>query len=138
MSCLLAKELGVAQTVVNIARPDYASLVQKFGIDLALSPRHVMASQILMLASGGRVRNVMLLEDGSVEVIELRAEHGGAMLEKPLSELRVPKGALIAAIARLGKTIIPRGQDAIEPGDTVVIVGLREAIETLEDGLRGR
>lgn len=132
MSCLLAKELGVDKTVVKLARPDYASLVQKFGVSLALSPRHVMAERILTLISRGRIQALTLLEDGRVEVIEFTAEHGSPMVGKPLSSLTLPEGTLISTIVHLGETIIPRGDDQIEPGDTVIAVGLREAMDQLE------
>lgn len=137
MSCLLAKELGVAQTVVNIARPDYASLVQKFGISLALSPRNVMAERILTLVSRGRIQAVTLLEDGKVEVIEMVVGHGSSLVGVPLARLSLPEGTLISAIVRLGETIIPRGHHQIEPGDTVVVVGLKDSMDQLEAGLRG-
>lgn len=137
MSCLLAKELGVEQTVVKLARPDYASLVQQFGIDVALSPRNVMAERILTLVSRGRIRAMTLLENGQVEVIETVAEHGSPMVGTPLSDLAIPEGALISTIVRLGKTIVPRGTDAIEPGDIVILVGFKDAIDQLEQQLLG-
>ena len=137
MACLLAKELEVPQTVVKIARPDYTSLVQKVGVSLALSPRHVMAERILTMVSRGRVRAVTLLEGGKVEVIELLAGHGSAMVGKPLSRLSIPEGAIISAIIHLGKTKVPHGGDVIEPGDTVIAVGLRESIDEVEEALRG-
>lgn len=136
MSCLLAKELGVGKTVVKLARPDYASLVQQFGVSLALSPRHVMAERILTLISRGRIQALTLLEDGRVEVIEFTAEHGSPMVGKPLSTLALPKGTLISTIVRLGEPIIPRGSHQIEPGDTVVAVGLREKMDQLEASFR--
>lgn len=136
MSCLLAKELGVDKTVVKLSRPDYASLVQKFGVSLALSPRHVMAERILTLISRGKIQALTLLEDGKVEVLELTAEHGSSMVGKPLSSLSLPKGTLISTIVHLGETIIPRGNHQIEPGDTVIAVGLREGMEQLEASFR--
>lgn len=137
MSCLLAKELGVSQTATSLTRPEYASLVQRFGISLAVSPRHVMAEQVITLISHGRVRKIAYLEDGKVEVMELLAEHGSPMVGKPLAKLSLPEGALICAIVHLGRTIVPRGQDQIEPGDTVIVIGLSEAMDLLEPRFRG-
>lgn len=136
MSCLLARELGVDKTVVKLSRPDYASLVQKFGVSLALSPRHVMAERILTLISRGRIQALTLLEDGRVEVIEFTAEHGSPIVGRPLSELSLPRGTLISTIVHLGETIIPRGSDRIEPGDTVIAVGLRESMDQLAASFR--
>lgn len=137
MSCLLAKELGVGQTVARIGRPDYASLVQKFGVDKALSPRHVAAEKILALVARGRIRAIALLEDGKIEVNEFVAQAGSPMIGKPLRMLDVPEGALIGAIVHRGGTTIARGSHAIEPGDTVVALGLREAMDKLESRFDG-
>ena len=137
MSCLLAKELGVAQTVVNVARPDYAKLVQKFGISLAVSPRNIMAERVLTLVSRGRLRALSLLEDGKVEVIEVIAGHGSTLVGVPLADITMPEGTLISAIVHLGQTIVPTGTDQIEPGDTVIAIGLKEGMDQLESRLRG-
>ncbi len=138
MACLLARECGVERTVVKIERPDYASLIQKFGVTLALSPRHVMAERILTLLRGARVQAIALLEDGQVEVVEIVAGHGSPLVGRPLAKVSLPRGTLIGAIVHLGRTIIPRGGHQIEPGDTVVAVGLHEAIGQLEKSLAGR
>ena len=39
------------------------------------------------------------------------------MTAKPLSQLKLKKGVLIAAIIRKGKTIFPTGEDMLEVGD---------------------
>lgn len=138
MACLLASELGVKQTVANIARPAYANVVGKFGISLAVSPRHVIAERILTMVGRGKVQAVTLLENGKVEVVELVAGHGSAFVGKPLAELKIPEGGLIATIVHLGKVTVPRGQHVIEPGDTVIAVGLARAMDKIEAGFQGQ
>ncbi|HUT25126.1 MAG TPA: Trk system potassium transporter TrkA [Sumerlaeia bacterium] len=132
MACLLAKELGVKQTVARINRPDYAFLVQKTGIDLAVSPRHVTADRVMTLVLGSRVERVSLMEEGKVQVIELRAEKGAPLVGKPLIEIGTPEGVLIAAIVRHGHVTVPRGEDQIRTGDTVIVVGLSEKVDEVE------
>lgn len=138
MFCLLAKELGVPQTVINISRPDYASLVEKFGISLALSPRHIMAEKVLAMISIGRVQAVTLLEEGRVEVLEVVAEIGSPIIGKPLAEVTLPEGSLIGAVVHLGQTIIPRGQTKIEAGDIVIVIGKTDVMDEVAKKFRGR
>jgi len=132
MASLLAKELGIKQTVARVERPDYANLVQKMGVDLALSPRHIMADHVMTLISGGRIKAVSLMEEGKVEVIEFQAEQGAPITGAPLSEIGMPKGALVSSIVRYGSAIIPRGDTEILPGDTVIVVGLSERMDQVE------
>lgn len=132
MSCLLAKDLGTKQTITKIARPDYTPLVSKLGIDLALSPRLVMADRILTMIHRGKINAVSLLEGGKVEVIEFVAKKGAPIVGKPLSQARTPRGALIGAIVRKGQVRVPRGTDAIQPGDNVIVLALDSVMDDVE------
>lgn len=134
MACLLAKDLGVAQSVAQINRPDYASLVQHMGVNMAISPRHVMANQIMALVIGGRVKQVSMMEEGRVEVIESLARKGTALVGRPLSEVDqdLPDGVLICAIVSHGRVTVPGGDDVIHPGDTVIVAGLSEKMNDIE------
>lgn len=133
MACLVAKELGVKQSVARIQRPDYAMLVGHLGIDLAVSPRHIMADRVRTLISGGRIQTVSLMEEGRVEVIEFIAGREARATGKPLSQLNMPKGTLVSAIVRRGHAIIPRGDARVEPEDTVIVVGLSDQMDDVED-----
>ena len=54
----------------------------------------------------------------------------------PLSELNLKKNLLVGYLNRNGQVRIPRGQDTIQVGDTVIIVtsqkGLRDITDILE------
>ncbi|MBN1866612.1 NAD-binding protein, partial [Candidatus Sumerlaeota bacterium] len=137
MSCLLAKELGVRQTVARIHRPDYASLVQKMGVDLALSPRHIVTDRIMGMVMGGRIKSVSVMEEGKVEVIEFQAARDTEAVSPPLSEIDVPDGTLFGAIVHHGRVIVPHGDNVIHPGDAVIVVGLREKMDDVEKMFHG-
>lgn len=132
MACLLAKDMGARQTIARINRPDYATLIQKTGVDLTVSPRHIMGDRILSMILGGKIQALSLLEEGRVEVIELVAEQGAPILGKRLREVQLGEEALISTIVRKEKVIVPRGDDQVEPGDTVIAVGLRDQMDRVE------
>ena len=52
--------------------------------------------------------------------------------------LKLKDSLLIACINRGGKIIFPRGQDTIEPGDTVVVVTSVTGLNELDDILEKR
>lgn len=126
MSALLASELKVPKTACLIDRPDYARVVEKVGIDVALSPRIVAANRVMTLVKRGKIRSVTLLEDGAIEVTEYQALSSSAITDRPLREVVLPTGALIGAIVRGHDVIIPRGNDSVRPGDIVVTVAAAE------------
>ena len=53
MSCQLARTLGVKRTVALVHKPDYVSLYQHLGIDIAVSPRLLCANRILRFVRSG-------------------------------------------------------------------------------------
>ncbi|MEQ8822208.1 MAG: Trk system potassium transporter TrkA [Sumerlaeia bacterium] len=122
MSALLAKELGIERTACIIDRPDYIRIVERVGIDAALSPRIVAANRVMAVVKQGKIRNVVLIEDGAVEVTEYQAQARSPITGVPLKDLDMPKGTLVGAIVRGQKVIIPRGDDMIKGSDVVIAV----------------
>ena len=55
------------------------------------------------------------------------------MLDKPLKDLTLKKGVLLAAIARENKIIIPGGLTTIQEGDHVVVVTKTTGTDDLMD-----
>ena len=53
----------------------------------------------------------------------------------PLSELKLKPDVLIAAILRGREVKIPRGQDTVEVGDTVIIVSREMGLSDVTDAL---
>jgi len=58
-----------------------------------------------------------------VEVYESDPAVGGSAVRKPLREITFPEGAFVAAMQR-GKSVqVPGAEDAILPGDILVVIG---------------
>jgi trk system potassium uptake protein TrkA len=136
LSALLAKELGAAKSVVVVNKPDYAPVYERLGVDKAISPRLLTAAAIIRFLRRGDVVSVALLEGGKGEVLEIIAGPKGRILGKRLSEARFPKGALAGAIVRADDVIVPRGDDVIDTGDTVILFVLPGVVEKVEKMFR--
>ena len=133
MSSLQAKQMGVAHIVVSVNRADYAPLVERVGIDHAVSPRILTGNRILTLAGGSNIRSMALLQDGNAEVVELTAEPNSPAVNRILGdELRFPKGVIIGALVRGDAVLVPRGGDTILAGDTVIAFVLSAVLDELE------
>lgn len=81
------------------------------------------------------VESLYRLMDGRIEFIEFRVTDHFSHLDKPLHQWRIQPNTLIACIMRGTKTIIPRGNDVIHPGDSVLVATLHRQISRLEDVL---
>ncbi len=131
MAVLLAKEQGAGKGIVLTHRPDFASLLEKVGIDHAISPRLITANRILGLVRRGELHSTAILADGKAEAIELRVAEGAKIVNRTLKQVRFPKNTLIAALIRHDQVIVPRGSDTFNVGDTVVAFTQSESIDGL-------
>ena len=58
------------------------------------------------------------------------------LLGVPLERLNLKENLLLACINRNGTIIMPRGQDTLEAGDTVIVVTTHTGLNDLKDILR--
>jgi trk system potassium uptake protein TrkA len=130
MACVEARELG-AKTIMSIVnRPDYANVVGKLGIDHAVSPRKVIAREILgFLNTGAVISRTPMAADAALEVMEIEVVEGAPATKSPLAELELPPECLIGAVIRENYVMVPGADDRFLPGDTVVALVESSAIE---------
>jgi len=82
------------------------------------------------------IESMYRLMDGKLEFIEFAVRSDEAFLGKPLKELRLKSGLLIACIIRGRQPIIPRGDDIIKKGDSVLVVTVDQQITCMQDIFR--
>lgn len=123
---LLAKRLGAGRAVVLVDNPDLVDLVGELGIDAIISPRVLVIGITLQHVLGGRVRSVAQLLEDRVEVLEVEVAKGSALTRGTLSEVKLPRGVLVAAMQRGESLLVPRGSDRAEPGDHVLLITTSE------------
>lgn len=126
MASLIAKRAGALRTLCLVRRPDYTDIYRQLGIDIVLSPRVVASDHILRYVRTSDLQSLTLLEDGQAEVIEFVAQPGSRVVGVPVRRMNMPPGSLLCAILHKDEVIIPRGDDFIRVGDTVVVLTLAD------------
>lgn len=119
---LLARRLGADRAFALVDHPDLVHLIGEISIDAIISPRLLAVSLALQHVRGGPVRTVTALLEDEIEVIEADAGEGAKLARRPLAEVELPRGVLVAALRRGDRILVPRGSDRIEPGDRVLVV----------------
>ena len=120
MSCVTAGEVGAKQIMAVVGRPDYASVVGKLGIDHAVSPRKVMARQVLGYLNKGAVLSRTPLGSSTLNVFEIEVLEGAVVTEHVLANLQLPTQCLIAVVVHEDYVRVPGADDRLKPGDVVV------------------
>lgn len=140
---LFARNTGKGKVITKINRADYDDIVKHLDLDTAIYPKSITADMILRYVRatqntfGSNVETMYNVIKGKVEASEFKVSEGSPISLAPLMQLHFKKDVLVAAILRDGNVIIPRGNDSILPGDSVVIVtkllGLRDISDILAD-----
>lgn len=120
MAAVEARELGARKIMAIVGRPDYANVVGKLGIDHAVSPREVMAKQVLGYLHRGPLVSRAPLFGGGIDVLELEVFPEVPATEHVLAELALPPRCLIAAVIHDGYARVPGADDRLRAGDTIV------------------
>jgi trk system potassium uptake protein TrkA len=130
MSCQLARTIGVKRTIALVQKPDYVSLYQQLGIDVAVSPRLLCANRILAFVRSRSISTVTTIEEGKAEVLEIEVQPGSALVGKLLKDAGFPRGCVVGAITREdGSVLIPGGDDELRSHDQLVLCVMQERID---------
>ncbi|MEN8376529.1 MAG: Trk system potassium transporter TrkA [Gemmatimonadota bacterium] len=132
LSSLLAKTHGARKVISLINRFGYIKLVNRVGIDAAVSPRLSTINAILRYVRRGNVRSVVTIKGIDAEAMEFEVSEKARAKGEPLAALHFPEGAIAGAILRGDTVIMPRGRDVFLAGDRVVVFALPDAIGPLE------
>ena len=121
---ILAKRLGVDRVFAIVDSPEYITLFQEIGIDVAINPRTVTAEEIIRFTYESVAENIAVLENDQAEVLELELSDNSRLVGKPIKNLvkEIEGQFVIGAITREQSLISPRGETILDPGDHVIIL----------------
>ncbi len=129
---LLAKSLGVKNTITRVSRFGYLPVLTTIGLEKTISPRLSAISSILQVVRKGKILSAVSVLGEMAEVIEAVALETSEITGKHLKKVPFPKAAILVCIIRKDQILIPTGDTVIEPDDRVVIFAQKEAINKLE------
>lgn len=137
---LYGKHEGVGKVVTKISQTGYYDIIQEMGIDSAISPKVLTATQVagyvraMANATGGSVMAMTEMANGQVEALEFLVTSKTLHLKRSLTEAPIREDILIACIIRKGRTLIPEGSDCLREGDGIIVVAPSElAVTDLND-----
>ncbi|MEK9904697.1 MAG: Trk system potassium transporter TrkA, partial [Rhodospirillales bacterium] len=132
LASLMAKRVGAERTIALINRASFSTLVSPLDIDVVVNPRDITISTILRHVRRGRVREVHSIGDGFGEVLEIDALATSEVVNKTISQLQLPDGAIVGAIMRDGEIVLPKPNAVIKEGDRVVVFAEEAVVRKME------
>jgi trk system potassium uptake protein TrkA len=132
LTALVAKQLGAKRTIAVVERSEFSRVVESIGVDVAISPRRMTASAVLRFIRAGSVVNAAVLDKSAGEVLEFEVKAGCPVCGQTLAQLDFPAGAIVGALVRSEKVLIPDGRAELAEGDVAVVFTLPKAVRGVE------
>lgn len=127
-----AKAMGADMGIAVLERGIYIPFVEHVGIDYAFSPRDSAVSEISSLLHTGPIRKLGDLAVGLASVYEVKVPRdGNGVTGKPLKDVKFRDRLMVAAIQRGEDVHVPGGEDSIQGGDNVLIIGPEDCEKSL-------
>ena len=139
---LFAKSQTNAKLITKINRITFDQVVENLELGSVVYPKHITAQYILQYVRakqnsiGSNVETLYKIVDGRAEALEFYIQAGAPVIGVPLQELDLRPNILICSINRNGTVILPRGQDVIRQGDTVIVVTTNKGLKDIKDILK--
>lgn len=124
-ACLVAKKIGVKNTIARVRNPDYRKQIMAMkddlGIAMIVNPEQEMAKEIFNIINLPSVAQIEHFAKGRVSLVEIVAEKGCSLIGETLISLgkKLTTKVLICAVQRGDEIIIPDGNFMFEEGDKV-------------------
>ncbi len=127
LACLIAKKLGVHNTIARVRNPEYTSgirLIQdELGLSMALNPELASASEIARILRAPSAIEIDTFSRGRVELHKVKLPENSPLAGKKLMELgKLQVGVLICVVERGDEVFIPSGNFTLLSGDRISFV----------------
>jgi trk system potassium uptake protein TrkA len=146
MACQVAYTLFKTPTKISRVRsPNYLAYQEQLftrdhiPVDVIIGPEQLVTEAIQRLIANPGALQVLDFAEGRVQLVAVRAYHGGPIVGQELREIRqhMPKvDTRVAAIFRQDRPIIPEGTTVVEADDEVFFIAAKNNIRAVMSELR--
>lgn len=131
-----AKKLGCRRVVARVREPEHMNqfdfIKSTMGIDSIVNPDLAITVEIYKYLAEKYTLSNGIFTSGKISLIEFKSKKFPKLEGLTIPEVKeVLPNMLIAALSRNGKVIIPHGNDHIERGDFIYVVGEKDEIYQL-------
>ena len=139
ITSMFLDRVGVHKNITKVNRTSLLEIIHAPDCSSIITPKSIAVDAIMHFIRGrvnaqdSDLQAIHHLANGQIETLQFQIKEANKMTAKPLSQLKLKKGVLIAAIIRKGKTIFPTGEDMLEVGDKLLVTTLLPNITKIYD-----
>ena len=139
ITSMFLDSVGVQKNITKVNRTSLLEIIHAPEFSSIITPKTIAVDTIMHFIHGranaqySDLQAMHHLANGQIETLQFLIKEANKMTGKPLSQLKLKKDILIAAIIRNGKTIFPTGEDSLQVGDKLVVITLLSNITKIYD-----
>ena len=132
------RQVGKTESIQRFAAENYTSVIT---INFVEEPKYKMITadgiiryvRAMQNSMGSNVETLYKIVQNKAEALEFVIRENSSVVGVELKDLRLKNNLLVGCINRGGKVLIPRGDDSLMVGDTVVVVTSQKCLRDIED-----
>ena len=119
ITSMFLDRVGVHKNITKVNRTSLLEIIHAPDFSSIITPKSIAVDTIMHFIRGrvnaqySDLQAMHHLANGQIETLQFQIKEANKMTAKPLSQLKLKKGVLIAAIIRKGKTIFPTVGDQL-------------------------
>jgi trk system potassium uptake protein TrkA len=138
ISLLAKQEFAVPRVLARVNHPTNEWLFdESWGVDLAVSPPHLLTALVEEEVTAGDVVDLLSLERGAVHLVELRLDERSLAVGQRVEDLGLPSDLVLVAVVRQGHAVACRSSTPLAEGDEVLAIVPHGRQDELRDLLIG-
>ncbi len=139
LTAILGKKLGAKRCIARVSNPEYLNeettkIFTDLGIDAIVSPEYIASKELIKLLNQNAATEVFDFSSGMLSLFLFKLDEKAKILNMSLDDIAEKYKHLnyrAVAIHRLGKTIIPKGNDDFQCHDLAYVISKPEGLEQL-------
>ena len=138
---MFASSLGVQNVLPKVNRVSLGFLLEKLGLENAITPKNITANQIcqyvraMQNSVGSNIESLIKIVDDRVEVLEFRVRENCRFIGVPLKDLKFKNDMLVAYITHRGKPQVAQGDTYVQLGDSLILISKIAGLRDINDVL---
>lgn len=143
LTSLFVSKQNVPTVISKVNKSELSDVAEGLGLDYIVSAKALTKEIILRYtralgnSRGSAVETLYKIMDGKAEALEFRVKADSPVIGIPLKELPIKSGLLVVGIIREGKkALIPKGDDVIREGDSVIVLSAKHRLNDLSEIMR--
>ncbi len=112
----------MSRSLILVNKPGYIPLAEAVGVDVAASPPLLVGGRIAHFVLHGGAISAAFIGGKQLQAVEFVTSPTAHIVQRKIAEAGLPKEAIVVAITHNDTVIIPPYDNAIQPGDHVIII----------------